>query len=192
MRLFCMTISEEDMYAPATELTTGSTFKISRWLMHLLFLLSASSAAALESDKAQDVQWTADDLNMVVNGDVRILNLANNVKVLQGTLEIIGNNAVFEYSVESGELQKVTVTGSPAHYRQQLDRDENIVEGSSQTILLYTDSLDGETIIELIGEASIVSPDSSMNCATIVYLADQALIREASGVCEGVLSSTTN
>jgi lipopolysaccharide transport protein LptA len=173
------------------ELTTGSPYKISRCLLLSAFLLATSSAAALESDKEQDVQWTADDAKSSVAGDVRIWNLANNVKVTQGTLEILGNEAVIEYSGESGELQKVTITGSPAQYRQQLDMDENIVEGTSQTMLLYTDSLDGETVIELIGDANIVSPDSSMNCATIIYLADKALIRSAN-VCQGVLSNTTN
>ena len=180
------------MLDPEFEITTGAAYKIARCLLLSVFLLAANSAAALESDKEQDVQWNADDANMSVAGDVRTWNLANNVKVTQGTLEIIGNSAVFEISVESGEFQKVTVTGSPAQYRQQLDMDENIVEGTSQTMLLYTDSLDGETVIELIGDANIVSPDESMNCASIVYLADQALIRRANGVCQGVLSNTTN
>ncbi len=167
------------------------TIRTSRYLLLAAPLLFASATFSLETDKDQPVQWNADDAKMIIDGDVRTWNLNNNVKVTQGTIEITGNQAIFEYSVSTGELQRVTVYGNPAHYQQQLDADENIVVGTSETMLFYTDESDGETILDLVGNANIESPDTTMKCNTISYLADRALIREAN-VCQGVLSNPTN
>ena len=158
-------------------------------LLLIAILFFSVASFALESDKEQDVQWNADSAVSTIEGDIRILNLTNNVKVTQGTIEIKGNQAIFEYSVATGELQRVTVHGTPAHYQQQLDAEENMVVGTSETMVFYTDTLDGETVLELIRNANIESPDSTMRCTEITYLADRALIREAR-VCEGVLSTT--
>ena len=153
--------------------------------------LIASASFSLETDKEQDVQWNADSAVTNIEGDIRNLNLTGNVKVTQGTIIITGNQAVFEYRNSTGELQRVTVLGSPADYQQQLDVEGNIFMGTSETMLFYTDTLDGETVLELIGNAEIESPDSTMRCEQITYLADRALIREAT-VCEGVLSTQPN
>lgn len=160
----------------------------------LAALLCYSNAAfTLETDKQQDVQWSSDgDAKMRMEGDVRILTYIENVKVTQGTLLITGSEAIFEYSASTNELIKVTIYGNPVRYQQQLDADEGMVEGSSQTMLFYTDTVDGETILEMIGDASIESPDSKMSCVAITYLADRDLIREAKGPCQGVLSTPTD
>jgi lipopolysaccharide transport protein LptA len=148
--------------------------------------------AALENDREQNVSWNADQAKMNPVGELRILDLIGNVKVIQGSLEITGNHAVFEYGAADNELKKITVTGSPVHYRQQLDMEESMVIGTSDTLMFYTDEVENQTILELIGKAHIESPDSTMSCAAITYLADQDLIREAVGPCEGVLSPTSN
>ena len=57
--------------------------------------------------------------------------------------------------------------------------------------MVYSDELD-ETILELVGNANIESPDSTMSCAAIIYIADQDLIREATGPCQGMLSPQSN
>lgn len=163
-------------------------------LLSLVALLLLSlPVPALESDVAQDVRWSADGgSTMRVEGEVRILELTDNVKVTQGTLQITGDTAIFQYDVDSNVLLRVTVEGQPVTFQQQLDDSSTEVSGQSLTLLYYEDDAGGGTILELIGEAVIASPDSTMNCAAIVYLADQDLIREARGPCQGSLRPTDN
>ncbi len=157
-----------------------------------LGVLLPLSLAALESDKDQQVLWSSDgDSTMNIEGDTRILEMSENVRVTQGSLEILGNEAVFEYQVSSNELTRVTVHGTPVRYQQQLDEEGTLVIGTSDTLMFYSDELD-ETILELIGNANIESPDSTMSCAAIIYISDRDLIREATGPCQGTLSSQQN
>lgn len=167
---------------------------IKAWRNPLLCAVLFFSLASftLETDKDQDVIWKADDARMTIEDEVRIWKLTNNVKVTQGSIEIEGSQAIFEYSVATGELQKVTFNGNPVHYQQLLGTSEGMVIGTSEIMLFYTDTLDGETVLELIGDANIQSPDSTMSCVAITYLADRDLIRETTGPCEGVLSTPNN
>ncbi len=158
-------------------------------LIVCLAIILPFSIVALESDREQQVIWSSDgDSTMSIQGEIRILEMSENVKVTQGTLEILGNEAIFEYQVSTNELTKVTVHGTPVHYQQQLNEDGTVVVGTSDTLLFYTDDLD-ETILELVGNANIESPDSTMSCAAITYISERDLIREATGPCQGMLSS---
>ncbi|MSR11755.1 MAG: hypothetical protein EXR84_08150 [Gammaproteobacteria bacterium] len=147
----------------------------------------------LESDKRQGIQFSSDGgSSMSTSGDIRILEMKTNVSVTQGTLQINGDEAIFEYKATTNELIRVTVHGSPVRYQQQLDENGGVVTGTSETLLLYTEDSTGQTLLELIGTANITTPDSSMKCASIVYLADQNIIRDAPGPCEGVFNSQSN
>ncbi|MED5411398.1 MAG: LptA/OstA family protein [Pseudomonadota bacterium] len=157
-----------------------------------LGIILQPSVSALESDGDQQVIWSSEgDSTMSIQGNIRILEMSANVRVTQGTLEILGDEAIFEYEANSNELKKVTVSGSPVRYQQQLDEDGALVKGTSDTLIFYTDELD-ETILELLGNANIESPDSTMRCEAIVYISDRDLIREATGPCQGTLSSQPN
>lgn len=159
-------------------------------LMMFLALASAGTVLSLEADNSESITYNADgQIQMRIEGGVRILDMQDNVIVTQGTLVIRGDNAVIELDVDTGELRRVTVSGSPANYQQELDREGTLVNGSSDRLLFYRDESDNSTVLEFIGNARIESPDSSMHCAAIVYLADQDLIREATGPCQGSLSS---
>lgn len=162
-------------------------------------LILSAPVFALESDKDAPVSWQADgDSAMTVEDGVRVLTMEDNVIVSQGSLRISGDRAVFEYALQSNELTRITVQGSPVNYSQTLANGTDTVTGTSATLELYTESESseseesGESIVELIGEASIESPDSSMRCAAIVYLVDRDLIREATGPCTGSLSSQSD
>ncbi len=158
----------------------------------LLGGLLSPISSALESDKAQDLTWDADgDSRMSIVGENRIVQMSDNVRISQGTMKINGDEATIEYDINNNEIRKITVNGNPVHYQQQLDSDEGLVVGSSTTITFYTDEADGSNIVELIGEAVIESPNSNLMCSAIVYIADQDLIRKASGPCSGVLNPST-
>lgn len=156
-----------------------------------LIALLSHALVALETDKDQELLWSADgDSRMSIVNGIRIVEMSNNVVITQGTLEIRGDAATIEYNISNNEVSKVTVTGSPAYYKQQLDSSDDPVQGSSNSLSFYTDSLDGNTVIELVGEAVIESPTSNLRCSAIVYISEQDLIREAPGPCSGVFNST--
>ncbi|MBM87725.1 MAG: hypothetical protein CMQ41_05050 [Gammaproteobacteria bacterium] len=167
----------------------SSAAKPAIWLAGVL---SSLPLIALESDKDQQVLWSSEgDSTMSIIGDSRILKMNEDVTVTQGTLEIYGSEATFEYRVSTNELSKVTVQGNPVRYQQQLDTTGTLVVGTSDTLLFYTDALD-QTILELIGNANLESPDSTMSCSAIIYVSDYDLIREATGPCQGTLNSQPN
>ncbi|MEX0963592.1 MAG: LptA/OstA family protein [Pseudohongiellaceae bacterium] len=148
-------------------------------------------SSALETDKNQEMLWSADgDSRMSIENGVRLVEMSDNVIITQGTLEIRGDAATIEYNISNNAVSRVTVTGSPAYYQQQLDSSDAPVKGSSRTLSFYSDEIDGTTVIELIGEAVIESPTANLRCSAIVYIAEQDLIREAPGPCSGVFNST--
>ncbi len=162
-------------------------------LMAVALIASAPSMiSALETDKSQELLWSADgDSRMRIADGIRFVEMSDNVRITQGTLDIRGDAATIEYSISNNEVSKVSVTGSPVYYQQQLDSSDEPVKGSSNSLSFYIDELDGSTIIELVGEAVIESPTSNLKCSSIIYLADLDLIREAPGPCSGVFNSTT-
>ena len=147
---------------------------------------------ALESDREQQVTWSADgNSTMQIIENLRILEMTTNVIVNQGSLEIKGDKAVFEYEASTNELRKVKVYGNPVTYQQQLDTDDSGVSGFSNSLTLSSNNSE-ETILELFGNAKIHSPNSTISCNSIIYIVEKDLIREAAGPCEGALGAQKN
>lgn len=157
----------------------------------VLFAAAALSVAAdaHSAENPQKLSYSADgELTMTVSDNVRTLNLSENVIIIQGTLRIVGDLAVLEFDEPTQELIKATVFGAPVRYTQGLDSEDSEVEGTSDSIQLVTEESTGVSVIELTGNAYIQSPDTTMQCAAIVYLPDSDLIRKATGPCAGTLS----
>ncbi len=140
------------MYKPPIRQTASRALAVS------LLMLSATGLS-LEADRNEAVAWNAEgNVTTRLEDGLRILEMSDNVKVTQGTLEILGDQARFEYDADSNQLLRVTVHGSPVNYQQQLDEDGNTVSGSSASVLLHREEGTQETILEFTGEASIVPP----------------------------------
>ena len=159
-----------------------------RRLLTLAGLLCwTAGAPALENDREQTIEWSADgSSSMSTENGARRLRMIENVVITQGSLEIRGDEALLEYSTATNELSRVTVHGAPARYRQALDDDGGEVSGNGGTILFYVDE-DGNTVIELVGDADIASRDMNTSCETILYVTELELIR-ASGNCAGAFT----
>ena len=167
---------------------------VTRFLSSLTFIgiFMNIELDALESDREQQVTWSADgNSSMQIIENRRILEMTTNVIVNQGSLEIRGDQAVFEYEASTNELRKVQVYGSPVTYQQQLDKDQSMVSGFSDSLTLSNNDFE-ETILELYGNAKIQSPNSTISCQSIVYIVEKDLIREAEGPCEGALGAQKN
>ena len=163
-------------------------------IMTALFIalcsLSASKAFSLESDKNQELLWSTDGPSHMSNEDgIRLMEMSDNVIITRGSMEIRGDKAIIETIISSGEISKVTVTGTPVHYQQQLDTRDTPVKGSSNSISFYTDKDDGSSVVELEGNAVIESPSSNFQCKAITYIAEQDLIRDTVGPCSGAFNS---
>ena len=136
------------------------------------------------------VNWSADgELLVTIENDRRILRMRDNVRISQDFINISGNSAIFEYTLDTQELLRVTVLGTPVRYTQASESSAEPVTGKSDTLIFYDDELTEDTIIEMIGNASIKSPSSTMNCASIIYVTQRDLVREAVGPCQGALTS---
>ena len=136
------------------------------------------------------VNWSADgEMLVTIENNRRILRMQDNVRISQDGIDISGNSAIFEYTLDTQELLRVTVLGSPVNYTQASETDAEPVTGNSDILIFYDDELTEDTIIEMIGNAFIKSPSSTMNCASIIYITEQDLIREAVGPCQGALTS---
>ena len=147
---------------------------------------------ALESNSKQQVTWSADgNSNMRIIENSRILEMTTNVIVNQGSLEIKGDRAIFEYEASTNELKQVQVYGTPVLYQQHLDGDGSLVSGVSDSLIFSINDFE-ETILELIGNAKIESPSSTISCSSIIYVVERDLIREAAGPCEGALGAQQN
>ena len=136
------------------------------------------------------VNWSADgELLVTIENNRRILRMQDNVRISQDSINISGSSAIFEYTLDTQELLRVTVYGTPVIYSQASEGSAEPVTGKSDTLILYDDELTEDTIVEMIGNAFIKSPSSTMNCASIIYVTERDLVREALGPCQGALTS---
>ena len=158
-------------------------------LRGLTLLLSAAPcimpAYGLDSDKDQNVEFASSgNSTSRVDGNIRIITIEGEVLVTQGTLRITGDRAVLEQSLNSDAINRITITGTPATYQQQLDANGDLVRGDSATILYYTEE---EPVIELVGAANLQQHNNVLSCAAVKYFTDSGLT-DYTGPCNGVLS----
>lgn len=167
--------------------------RISLALLALYWTGTASTVLAAENISSAPVEWTADgEFTVRIENDIRIVELQENVQVTQGGLEISGDQAIFEYTADTNDLIRVTVHGTPVQYQQAQENSEQLVTGSSDTIILYEDELTNNTLVELKGNATIQTADSITNCVELIYDTVLNIIPSSTPPCRGSLTSTPN
>lgn len=148
-------------------------------------------AAEIQSTEA--VVYTSDGPTIVrPENDLRIVELYDNVRITQGSLTITGNRAILQFTAADNQLVRATVHGDPVNYSQQRVGSDEVVTGSSNTIVLTEDEITENTIIELLGDAKIQTADSVINCAELTYDTVLNIIPTSTGPCGGSLSSPSN
>ena len=160
-------------------------------LLHSIFSAMVMLPGMLMAAQSQSpVNWSADgELLVTIENNRRILRMRDNVRISQDSINISGSSAIFEYTLDTQELLRVTVLGTPVRYTQASESSAEPVTGKSDTLIFYDDELTEDTIVEMIGNAFIKSPSSTMNCASIIYVTERDLVREAVGPCQGALTS---
>jgi lipopolysaccharide export system protein LptA len=124
-----------------------------------LFTSAAVSAKSSDRNQPMDVQSDSTDGVMEDNSDSI---LQGNVVISQGTLEISADRAVIRRG--NGDIDKVTLSGSPARMKQLNDKNEPM--NASAASIVYTLSSD---IIVLSGNVVIEQPRGSMRGETVKY-----------------------
>jgi len=120
----------------------------------------SSSANALKDDIEKPVHINAD--SVLFNKTKGIGVYEGNVSIVQGTLDIRAGK--IEISAPNGEIQKITATGSPVKFKQQMD-DGKLAEGEANSVVYLVES----KRIVLDGNAAITQNNDKFSSNHIVY-----------------------
>ncbi|MEO7149965.1 MAG: lipopolysaccharide transport periplasmic protein LptA [Rhodanobacteraceae bacterium] len=131
--------------------------------------LACGAANAAQADRDQPVNANAN--SFFGSQDSGKTVFTGNVKIDQGTLHADGDSAT-GYFDQNNQVQRVVLTGKPAHMQQKLD-DGSMVHGSANTID-YTVS---ENTVVLTGDANVVQEHKGeFHGAKLTYNTDSGQI----------------
>lgn len=137
-------------------------------------LLACATAQATQADRDKPVNVTANSFSGSQDGGKA--TFIGNVRIDQGTLHADGDNGV-GYFDQNNQVQRVVLTGKPAHLQQKLD-DGSMVHGAGNTID-YTVS---QNTVVLTGDATVVQEGrGSFHGARLVYNTDTGQINGEGG-----------
>lgn len=137
------------------------TTKLFSPLLCLLGVFLTATALALPSDRQATITVEADRAQ--INEKTGITDYQGSVIIKQGSL-LIEADQVTIYSTD-GQANKVICIGQPAHYQQQPNPEDGLVNAHGNTIEYY---LDTETIT-LIKNASLEQQGSTLKGDHINY-----------------------
>ena len=137
------------------------TIKLFSPLFYLLSVLFVSTAHALPSDRQATIVIESDRAQL--NEKTGITEYQGTVVIQQGSL-LIEADQVTIYSTD-GQANKIISIGKPAHYQQQPNSEDGLVNARASTIEYYIDT---ETIT-LIKNASLELEGSTLEGEHINY-----------------------
>jgi lipopolysaccharide export system protein LptA len=118
-------------------------------------------AIALPEDADQPIHIRAD--NAEIDQQQGLVIYRGEVRVDQGTLRVTADEMTVEY-VEQ-KVVRITAKGTPAHYQQQIEADEDQVKAHSSTIIYYTQ----EERLDLLGDAFLTQEGNEITGDLIKY-----------------------
>ena len=129
------------------------------------------AAWALPEDAEQPIHIHSESAQ-IEHQEGRIVYLGA-VRVRQGTLRVNAERMVVNYN--DGRVVRITATGAPARYRQELEDQEGEVEADASTIVYHT----RKSRIDLVGDAHLEQQGNSLRGELIRY--DMVAGRVAAG-----------
>ena len=103
-------------------------------LLFCLGLLLSTRLLALPEDASQPIHIQADNLEIDQRAQRGIYR--GSVRVDQGTLRVTADEMIVEYRDQ--KVVRITATGSPAHYQQQLEKNNAQVKADALIIVYHT------------------------------------------------------
>lgn len=130
-------------------------------LFVLMAATGAGTAHALPEDADQPIHIRADSAE--VDQQAEQVVYRGSVQVNQGTLLVTADEMTIEY--EAQKVVRIIATGTPAHYRQQLETDDDLVKADASTIVYHTK----DERIDLRGNASLEQQGNTLTGDLIQY-----------------------
>ncbi len=116
---------------------------------------------ALSKDADQPIHIVGKTAEM--DRQAKKLVYRGNVRIDQGTLRVVADTIVVEY--EADRVVRVTATGAPARYQQQLEGDKGHVHANAREIVYHTQS----EALDLKGKAYLLQRGSELKGEVIRY-----------------------
>ena len=116
---------------------------------------------ALPEDADQPIHIRAD--NAEIDQEQQLVIYRGAVQVDQGTLRVNADKMTVEYADQ--KVVRITATGNPAHYQQQIEADEDQVKARSSTIIYHTQ----EERLDLVGDAYLFQEGNEITGDLIKY-----------------------
>jgi len=105
-------------------------------LLLALFVAGSPRVHALQSDKEQPIQITADRAER--DEKIGLTSYHGHVEIRQGTLFIEAEHVVIKTPVTHGttteEIEEITASGKPTHFHQQINEQGESVDASATTV----------------------------------------------------------
>lgn len=136
-------------------------------------LLVAASGMALPEDAKQPVRGTYDSSLLLLDEGRQVFygTPEKPAEIIQGTLKISGQEITIERT--DGEIKKIIVTGTLAHYEQQPAVDQAIAMADAETITLDYDTQH----MSAVGRVSFSQGgDRLTGCQVDYYLESRRLV----------------
>ena len=130
-------------------------------LLLCTLLLFGRPLLALPEDADQPIHIQADNVELDQQAQTGIYR--GSVRVDQGTLRVTADEMIVEY--HNKKVTKITASGSPAHYQQQLEHNEGQVRADATTIVYHT----VEERLDLRGNAFLTQDGNEISGDYIKY-----------------------
>jgi lipopolysaccharide export system protein LptA len=134
-----------------------------------LILCSLLTSAILNSPSAWALAEDADKPIHIIGKNAEMDRVAKtlvyhgDVRVDQGTLRVIADTMVVEY--EADRVVRITATGTPARYQQQLEGDQGHVHANASEIVYHTQT----EALDLKGKAYLLQRGNELQGEVIRY-----------------------
>ena len=137
-----------------------------RWavLVPLVAALVMPPATALESDRQQPLEVSADNTDGSLGDGVTVLS--GRVDIRQGTLHIQADEAQVDKS--EGKVRTITLRGTPATLEQEIE-EQGLVQAEANTITYQV----GAGVVQLAGSADVNHPQYRISGELLTYNLDR-------------------
>ena len=135
--------------------------RIATGALAAIWALVPLDSRALPEDARQPIHIHSESAEME-RQEGRIVYLGS-VRVEQGTLRVYARRMVVDY--QDGKVVRITATGAPARYRQELEDNAGQVEADASTIVYHT----RDSRIDLKGNAHLLQRGNSLHGDLIRY-----------------------
>ena len=130
----------------------------------LLFFIQTNSWA---TEVVEKIHIEAD--HMQLNMETGFSVYTGNVKIAQGELKLTGDKVTLQQS--NKEVERITVTGKPAHYNHVTETGENIQAESEH--MVYTAS---QNKLVMTVNAKLKQPEHQVSSQKIVYDTEKKIV----------------